>query len=167
MTQSTQSAETGEGLEATLEQQRLTIAELETPVIQVWEGVLALPIVGSLDTVRTQDMQERLLERIVETGSEIVLIDITGVPVMDTAVASHLLETAAAARLLGASVLLVGVSTQTAITLVQLGLDLSQVITRATLAKGLEWAFVRLGLQVVRRGDGLASQAGASESQAF
>src|SRR5947209_15672816 len=87
---------------AIIAQQRQTISELETPVLQVWDGVLALPIVGSLDTARTQQMNETLLERIVETGAEHVLLDITGVPLVDTAVAKHLLETVTAARLLGA-----------------------------------------------------------------
>ncbi|HET9015208.1 MAG TPA: STAS domain-containing protein [Thermomicrobiaceae bacterium] len=130
--------------------QRHTITELETPVIQVWDGILALPLIGSVDTARAQQMNETLLERIVETGSEIVILDITGVPVVDTAVAKHLLETVAAARLLGAEVLIVGLSTRTALTLVQLGLDLAGVTTRTTMAKGLELAFARLGLQVVR-----------------
>jgi rsbT co-antagonist protein RsbR len=136
-------------LQDTIAQQRATISELQTPVIQVWEGILALPIVGTVDTARAQDMTEALLERIVATGSEIVLLDITGVPVVYTAVARHLLETVAAARLLGADVLIVGLSSRTAMTLVQLGIDLSHVTTRATLAKGLEFAFRRLGLTVV------------------
>ncbi len=136
---------------ALVEQQRLTISELETPVIQVWEGILALPIVGTLDTARAQQMTERLLERIVETSSEIVLLDITGVAVIDTAISKHLLETVAAARLLGAEVFIVGLSTHAAMTLVHLGLDLSGVTTRTSLAKGLELAFGRLGLEVVRR----------------
>ena len=136
-------------LKETIAQQRATISELQTPVIQVWEGILALPIVGTVDTARAQDMTEALLERIVATGSEIVLLDITGVPVVDTAVARHLLETVTAARLLGADVLIVGLSSRTAMTLVQLGIDLSHVTTRATLAKGLEFAFRRLGLTVV------------------
>ena len=136
-------------LQDTIAQQRATISELQTPVIQVWEGILALPIVGTVDTARAQDMTEALLERIVATGSEIVLLDITGVPVVDTAVARHLLETVSAARLLGADVLIVGLSSRTAMTLVQLGIDLSHVTTRATLAKGLEFAFRRLGLAVV------------------
>lgn len=131
--------------------QRATIAELETPVIQVWEGVLALPLIGTLDTARAQTMNEHLLERIVETGSEVVILDITGVPVVDTAVARHLLETVSASRLLGCEVLLVGLSSHTAMTLVQLGLDLQGVTTRITMAKGLELAFDRLGLQVVRK----------------
>jgi rsbT co-antagonist protein RsbR len=134
-----------------VEQQRRTISELETPVIQVWDGILALPIVGSLDTMRTQEMNEALLQRIVDTGSEIVLLDITGVPVVDTAVARHLLETVAAARLLGADVLIVGLSPRTALTLVHLGLDLAGVTTRTTMAKGLQLAFARLGLEVVPR----------------
>jgi rsbT co-antagonist protein RsbR len=136
-------------LQDTIAQQRATISELQTPVIQVWEGILALPIVGTVDTARAQDMTEALLERIVVTGSEMVLLDITGVPVVDTAVARHLLETVAAARLLGADVLIVGLSSRTAMTLVQLGIDLAHVTTRATLAKGLELAFARLGLAVV------------------
>jgi len=145
----------------TIEQQRQTISELQTPVIQVWDRILALPIVGGLDTARTQEMNEALLQKIVDTGAEIVIIDITAVPVVDTAVAKHLLETVAAARLLGAEVLMVGLSTRTAITLVHLGVDLGGVITRTTMAKGLELAFARLGLEVVsRRG---ASRAAASE----
>jgi len=135
-------------------QQRKTISELETPVIQVWDGILALPIVGSIDTARAQEMNEALLTRIVETGSEIVLLDITAVPVVDTAVARHLLETVTAARLLGADVLIVGLSARTAMTMVQLGLDLSGVTTRVSMAKGLELAFARLGLEVVSRPGG-------------
>jgi rsbT co-antagonist protein RsbR len=121
-----------------IDEQRQTIAELETPVIQVWDGVLALPIVGSLDTYRTQTMNEALLEKIVATGSEIVILDITGTPVVDTAVARHLLDTVAAARLLGSEVFIVGLSSRTAMTLVQLGLDLSGVTTRTTMARGLQ-----------------------------
>jgi len=135
----------------TIDQQRQTISELQTPVIQVWDRILALPIVGSLDTVRTQEMNEALLQKIVDTGAEIVILDITAVPIVDTAVAKHLLETVAAARLLGAEVMMVGLSTRTAITLVHLGVDLAGVITRTTMAKGLELAFGRLGLEVVSR----------------
>jgi rsbT co-antagonist protein RsbR len=145
---------TGEAQRTTIEAQRRELTELQTPVIQVWEGVLALPIVGSLDTARAQEMTEALLERVVQTGSEVVLLDITAVPVVDTSVAKHLLETVAAARLLGAEVLVVGLSTRTALTLVHLGIDLAGVTTRTTLARGLELAFARLGLEVVRRGGG-------------
>jgi rsbT co-antagonist protein RsbR len=150
-----------------IDQQRQTISELQTPVIQVWEGILALPIVGGLDTARTSDMNEALLQRIVDTGSEIVIIDITAVPVVDTAVAKHLLETISAARLLGAEVFLVGLSTRTAITLVHLGVDLAGVITRTTMAKGLELAFARLGLEVSsRRGKQRAAATLADEDGA-
>ena len=134
-----------------IDEQRRTISELQTPVIQVWDRVLAVPIVGGVDTARALDMTEALLERIVETGSEIVILDITGVPVVDTAVAKHLLETVSAARLLGAEVLIVGLTSRTAMTLVHLGLDLGGVTTRTTMAKGLELAFARLGLEVIRR----------------
>lgn len=136
---------------ALIQQQRRTISELETPVIQVWKGILAVPLVGTFDTARAQQMNETLLQRIVDTESEIVILDITGVPVVDTAMSRHLLETVTAARLLGSEVLIVGLSTRTALTLVHLGLDLSNVITRTTLAKGLELAFARLGLEVVPR----------------
>ena len=150
-------------LEAELTQQRQTIDELQTPVIQVWDRVLALPIVGSMDTARTQETTEALLEKIVETGSEIVLLDITGVPLVDTAVAKHLLEMVSAARLLGCEVLIVGLSARIAVTLVHLGLDLSGVTTRTTMAKGLELAFDRLGLAVVER-RGAGRLAGLDES---
>lgn len=146
---------TSSAREELISEQRRTIDELETPVILVWPGVLALPIVGTLDTMRAQAMNEALLDRIVESGAEIVLLDITGVPVVDTAVARHLLETVTAARLLGAEVFIVGLSARTAMTLVHLGIDLANVTTRATMAKGLELAFARLGLEVVLRRDGV------------
>jgi len=133
-----------------IENQRTTIAELETPVIEVWDGILALPIIGTVDTARAQTMTETLLEKIVSTKSEIVILDITGVPVVDTSVSRHLLETIAAARLRGAGVLLVGLTSRTAITLGHLGLDLTGVTTRTTMARGLQLAFGRLGLEVVK-----------------
>jgi rsbT co-antagonist protein RsbR len=140
-------------LRSALEEQRRTISELQTPVIQVWDGILALPIIGSLDTARAQDMTEALLEKVIETASQIVILDITGVPVVDTAVAKHLLETVSAARLLGAEVLIVGLTSRIAMTLVHLGIDLGDVVTRTTMARGLQFAFARLGLDVVRRTD--------------
>ena len=133
----------------TIAAQRLTISELETPVIEVWDGILALPIIGTVDTARAPIMTEALLQKIVDTKSEIVILDITGVPVVDTAVSRHLLETIAASKLLGAEVLLVGLTSRTAMTLVHLGLDLGGVTTRTTMAKGLALAFARLGLEVV------------------
>lgn len=146
-------------LAAELAEQRRTISELQTPVIQVWERILALPIVGSLDTARTQETTEALLDRIIATSSEIVILDITGVPLVDTAVAKHLLEMVTASRLLGCEVLIVGLSARIAMTLVHLGLDLSGVVTRTTLAKGLELAFRRLGLEVVPRRGGADDRA--------
>ncbi|HVX31026.1 MAG TPA: STAS domain-containing protein, partial [Nitrolancea sp.] len=107
--------------------------------------------IGNIDAARTQDINEALLQKIVDTGAEIVILDITAVPVIDTAVAKHLLETVSASRLLGAEVLIVGLSARMAMTLVHLGLDLSGVLTRTTMAKGLQLAFARLGLEVVHR----------------
>jgi rsbT co-antagonist protein RsbR len=138
-------------VQSVIDEQRQTISEMQTPVIQVWDNILALPIVGSVDTARAQEMNEVLLQKIVDTGSEIVILDITGVPIVDTAVAKHLLETVSAARLLGAEVLIVGLTSRIAMTLVHLGIDLAGVTTRMTLAKGLELAFARLGLEVVKR----------------
>lgn len=134
-----------------MEVQRKTISELQTPVIQVWEGILALPIVGTVDSARAQQMTEALLDRITATGASVVLLDITAVPTVDTAFAKHLIETIAAARLLGTDVMVVGLTTFTALTLVHLGVDLDGVVTRTTMAKGLELAFDRLGLAVVKR----------------
>ena len=134
-----------------MEDQRKTISELQTPVIQVWDGILALPIVGTVDSARAQQMTEALLDRITATGASVVLLDITAVPTVDTAFAKHLIETIAAARLLGTDVMVVGLTTFTALTLVHLGVDLDGVVTRTTMAKGLELAFDRLGLAVVRR----------------
>ncbi len=134
-----------------MEDQRKTISELQTPVIQVWEGILALPIVGTVDSSRAQQMTEALLDRITATGASVVLLDITAVPTVDTAFAKHLIETIAAARLLGTDVMVVGLTTRTALTLVHLGVDLEGVVTRTTMAKGLELAFDRLGFDVVRR----------------
>ena len=139
---------------ATVRDQRAALLELQTPVIQVWEGILALPIVGALDTARSQEMTETLLQKIVETSSDVVILDITAVPLIDTAVAKHLLETVAAARLLGAEVMIVGLTTRTAMTLVHLGVDLAGITTRTTMAKGLELAFARLGFEVTRRAGG-------------
>jgi rsbT co-antagonist protein RsbR len=149
----------GDADRVTIERQRQTISELETPVIQVWDGILALPLVGSVDTARAQQMNESLLQSIVETQSEIVILDITGVPVVDTAVCRHLLETVSAARLLGAEVMIVGLTSRIALTLVQLGVDLSGVTTRTTMAKGLALAFDRLGFEVIRRRPGARAAA--------
>src|SRR5438045_6106244 len=103
--------------------------ELSTPVVTLWDGVLALPMIGTLDSARTQIVMETLLQRIVETGSEIAIIDITGVPTVDTLVAQHLLKTVSAARLMGADCIISGIRPQIAQTMVHLAIDLSNVVT--------------------------------------
>ena len=108
--------------------------ELSTPVVQLWDGILALPIIGTLDRARTQVVMEALLQQIVETGSPIAILDITGVPTVDTLIAQHLLKTVAAARLMGAECIISGIRPQIAQTIVHLGVDLGDVVTKATLA---------------------------------
>lgn len=135
--------------EAMIREQQRSIMELSTPVVELWHGILALPVVGTIDSLRTQQIMENLLQRIVDTGAQMVLIDITGVPVVDTTVAKHLLQTVTATRLLGAEAILVGISPRIAQTLVHLGVDLGAVTTRATLARGLELALTRTRQQVV------------------
>ena len=120
--------------------------ELSTPVVTLWEGVLALPVIGTLDSARTQVVMENLLQRIVETGALIAIIDITGVPTVDTLTAQHLLKTVAAARLMGADCIISGIRPQIAQTIVHLGVDLGDVITKATLADAFTIALRRLGL---------------------
>ena len=137
------------GREAMIREQQRSIMELSTPVVELWHGILALPVVGTVDSVRTQQIMENLLQRIVDTGAQMVLIDITGVPVVDTTVAKHLLQTVTATRLLGAEAILVGISPRIAQTLVHLGVDLGAVTTRATLARGLELALTKTRQQVV------------------
>jgi rsbT co-antagonist protein RsbR len=124
--------------------------ELSTPVVKLWEGVLALPLIGTLDSGRTQIVMEILLQRIVETGSQIAIIDITGVPTVDTLTAQHLLKTVAAARLMGAECIISGIRPQIAQTVVHLGVDLSHVITKASLADAFAIALQRSGLIVSR-----------------
>lgn len=138
-------------LQETLARQAEEILEISTPTMQVWDGVVASPLIGTLDSERTQRFMEDLLTAIVETGSEIALVDITGVPTIDTVTAQHLIETISAVRLLGAEVVLTGVRPSIAQTLVHLGIDLSDITTRSSLAAGLEVALDTRGLQVVNR----------------
>ncbi len=135
--------------EETIQRQQEELLELSTPVVKVWEGVLALPMIGTLDSARTQVVMEALLQQIVETGSSIVILDITGVPTVDTLVAQHLLKTVAAARLMGTECIISGIRPQIAQTIVHLGVDLSAVITKATLADALTIALKHKGLKVV------------------
>jgi rsbT co-antagonist protein RsbR len=140
--------------------------ELSTPVVELWDGVLALPLIGTLDSARTQVVMESLLQRIVDTGSGIAIIDITGVPTVDTLVAQHLLKTVAAARLMGADCIISGIRPQIAQTIVHLGVDLQDVITKATLADAFAIALRRLGLGVtkVAAGNGAAAERHPVES---
>ena len=136
-----------EGLIARQQQEML---ELSTPVVQLWENILALPLIGTLDSARTQVVMESLLQKIVDTGAAIAIIDITGVPTVDTLVAQHLLKTVAAARLMGADCIISGIRPQIAQTIVHLGVDLGSVITKATLADAFAVALQRTGLSVGR-----------------
>jgi rsbT co-antagonist protein RsbR len=134
--------------EAVIKRQQEELLELSTPVVKLWDGVLALPMIGTLDSQRTQVVMESLLQRIVDTGSEIAIIDITGVPTVDTLVAQHLLKTVTAIRLMGADCIISGVRPQIAQTIVHLGLDLQGVVTKANLADALALAMRRLGVTV-------------------
>ena len=128
--------------------QKMELLELSTPVVKLWDGILALPLIGILDSARTQIVMESLLQRIVETGSSVAIIDITGVPTVDTLVAQHLLKTVAAARLMGADCIISGIRPQIAQTIVHLGVTLGDVVTKATLADAFMVALQRVGLSV-------------------
>jgi rsbT co-antagonist protein RsbR len=138
--------------EAIIARQQTELLELSTPVVSLWENILALPLIGTLDSERTQVVMESLLQRIVETEAMIAIIDITGVPTVDTLVAQHLLKTVAAARLMGADCIISGIRPQIAQTIIHLGIDLSQVITKATLADAFAVALQRTGAVVTRAG---------------
>ena len=137
--------------EEVVRRQQDEIAELSTPVVKLWNGILALPLIGTLDSARTQVVMENLLQAIVDQGADLAIIDITGVPTVDTLVAQHLLKTIAAARLMGADCIVSGIRPQIAQTMVHLGVELD-VVSKATLAEALQLAFQRTGRSVVRRG---------------
>ncbi|WP_313457846.1 STAS domain-containing protein [Pseudomonas sp.] len=137
--------------EAVIKRQQEELLELSTPVVKLWDGVLALPLIGTLDSQRSQTVMESLLQRIVDTGSEIAIIDITGVPTVDTLVAQHLLKTVTAIRLMGADCIISGVRPQIAQTIVHLGLDLGTLTTKANLADALKLALSRLGVSLTER----------------
>jgi rsbT co-antagonist protein RsbR len=136
--------------EQVINRQQQEMLELSTPVVKLWEGVLALPMIGTLDSARTQIVMESLLQRIVDTGSELAIIDITGVPTVDTLVAQHLLKTVTAIRLMGADCIISGVRPQIAQTIVHLGVDLQGVTTKASLADALALALKRNGFVVTK-----------------
>jgi rsbT co-antagonist protein RsbR len=140
------------GREEVIARQQQEMMELSTPVVVLWDGVLALPLIGTLDSARTQVVMESLLQRIVDTGAGIAIIDITGVPTVDTLVAQHLLKTVAAARLMGADCIISGIRPQIAQTIVHLGVELQDVLTKATLADAFAVALKRMGLSVQKTG---------------
>jgi rsbT co-antagonist protein RsbR len=129
--------------EEVIRRQQAEMLELSTPVVQLWEGIVALPLIGTLDSERTTVVMETLLQMIVETHSELAIIDITGVPTVDTLVAQYLLKTVAAARLMGADCIISGIRPQIAQTMVHLQIDLSTVTTKATMAEALRFALKR------------------------
>jgi rsbT co-antagonist protein RsbR len=129
--------------------QQQELLELSTPVVKLWQGILALPLIGTLDSARTQVVMENILQKIVDTGAAIAIIDITGVPTVDTLVAQHLMKTIAAARLMGADCIISGIRPQIAQTIVHLGVNLEDVVTKATLADAFLVALERTGASVI------------------
>lgn len=139
------------GREEVILRQTDEMAELSTPVIQVWDGILVLPIIGTLDSSRTQTVMENLLREIVETESSIAILDISGVPAVDSLVAQHLIKTVAATRLMGAECIVSGIRPEIAQTVIHLGIDLTNITTKATLAHALKYAFTILQLEVIKK----------------
>ena len=138
--------------EELISRQQQELLELSTPVVKLWDGILALPIIGTLDSSRTQVVMENLLQSVVATNSKFAIIDITGVPTVDTLVAQHLLKTITAARLMGAECIISGVRPQIAQTIVHLGINLEDVMTKAKLSDAFALALQRSGRAVVRQG---------------
>ena len=138
--------------ESVIQRQQHELLELSTPVVELWHNVLALPLIGTLDSGRTQVVMQNLLEKIVSSGASIAIIDITGVPTVDTLVAQHLMKTVAAARLMGADCIISGIRPQIAQTIIHLGVDLSAVTTKASLADAFAIALKRTGAQITRTG---------------
>ncbi|KTT52292.1 anti-sigma factor antagonist [Pseudomonas oryzihabitans] len=136
------------GRETVIREQQESMLELSTPVVELWDGILAIPLIGSLDSNRTQVVMESLLEKIVQTESDIAIIDITGVPTVDTMVAQHLLKTVTAARLMGAQCIISGIRPQIAATIVHLGVELGDVITKASLADAFRLALKQQGVRL-------------------
>jgi rsbT co-antagonist protein RsbR len=134
--------------EEVIRRQQQELLELSTPVVRLWDNILALPLIGTLDSARTQIVMQNLLEAVISYSAAIAIIDITGVPTVDTLVAQHLLKTVAAARLMGADCIISGIRPQIAQTIIHLGVDLSDVITKATLADAFQLALRKVGYGV-------------------
>jgi rsbT co-antagonist protein RsbR len=145
------------GREEVILRQTDEINEISTPVIRVWDGILALPIIGTLDSARTQIVMENLLQEIVATGSSIAILDISGVPAVDSLVAQHLIKTVSATRLMGAECIISGIRAEIAQTIVHLGIDLSNIKTKATLASALRVAFDMMNVEVKKADKRLTS----------
>jgi rsbT co-antagonist protein RsbR len=143
-----------------ISRQQQELMELSTPVVKLWDGILALPIIGTLDSARTQVVMENLLQAVVSTNSKFAIIDITGVPTVDTLVAQHLLKTITAARLMGADCIISGVRPQIAQTIVHLGINLEDVTTRAKLSDAFALALQMSGRAVVRQAASAATPKG-------
>jgi rsbT co-antagonist protein RsbR len=148
--------------EELISRQQQELLELSTPVVKLWDGILALPIIGTLDSARTQMVMENLLQTVVATNSKYAIIDITGVPTVDTLVAQHLLKTITAARLMGAECIISGVRPQIAQTIVHLGINLEDVVTKAKLSDALALALQRSGRTVIRTNAGQANASSVS-----
>ncbi|MFI9244713.1 STAS domain-containing protein [Streptomyces sp. NPDC053086] len=141
-----------------IERQRQQLLEVATPVINLWEGTVAVPLIGTLDSARSQIVMESLLEAIVEQRARYAILDITGVPTVDSLVAQHLMKTVAAARLMGAECIVSGIRPAIAQTIVQLGIDLGSVLTRSSLADALAYALSRQGIEVSRADAGASAR---------
>ena len=150
--------------ESIINRQQQEMLELSTPVVRLFEGIVAVPLIGTLDSARTQVVMENLLQRIVETSAELAIIDITGVPTVDTLAVQHLLKAVAAARLMGADCIISGIRPQIAQTIVHLGVDLQNVTTKATMADAFMFALQKLGMSVSRRKEKTAG-AGSNTSE--
>jgi rsbT co-antagonist protein RsbR len=134
-----------------ISEQSAQLLELSTPVVKLWDGVVAVPLIGTLDSARSQIVMERLLQSLVDTGSPFAILDITGVPAVDTQVAQHILKTVMAAQLMGAQCIISGIRPQIAQTIVSLGIEFGEIVTRASLADALQYALREMGVELVRR----------------
>jgi rsbT co-antagonist protein RsbR len=150
--------------EELISRQSQDMLELSTPVVKLWDGVLALPMIGTLDSSRTQVVMENLLQRIVDTGADVAILDITGVPTVDTLTAQHLIKTVTAARLMGAECIISGIRPQIAQTIVHLGVDLGDIVTKATLADAFKLALSRTGTMLVKSRNGVNPTTGSLTS---
>jgi rsbT co-antagonist protein RsbR len=147
--------------DAIITEQSAQLLELSTPVVKLWEGVVAVPLIGTLDSARSQLVMERLLQALVETSSPFAILDITGVPAVDTQVAQHLLKTVVAAQLMGARCIVSGIRPQIAQTIVSLGIEFGEIVTKANLADALQYALKESGVDIGRRDGVVRARAGA------